>query len=791
MRKYLLLFLLCLSLTDITAQICSENDNTLIVKISTDRIGRETSWIVGTVDSIYGSVDKNVYQGVLVDIDTFCIPQNECLTFTIFDGFGDGIIDGGGYELTLNGEILATNGDFGLTESVEINCPEGTSCSKAIPIEEGKQVAPQADSWYVFMPDSIGTYTISTCDANNCDTQIWVYDRCESVQVGDNEGFIFFNDDACGIQAAVNALLDAGRSYLIRISDKGDDCNDQPIPWSLTYNGPIIGCTDPTSCNYNPLATGDDGSCIPQGNPDCPNGPDLSIREDILRSSMKVDIIDNQDDCLINEGCLKGFGRREVIRFTTRFENIGEQDYYIGAPSTESNQFTFDNCHNHFHYDNYAEYLLYNDNGDRLPAGFKSGFCVVDLLCTSGNNKYGCNNMGLTVGCSDEYNSTLDCQWIDVTDYPDGNYTFIARVNWGNQPDLVGRVEKNLTNNWSQACLTLDRSSGNLVATVAETCPIIEDCEGTPYGNVQKDCTGVCGGTTLMGDLDNNTQQDRQDVAQYLSMILEEETPVTPCNDLNGDAALTVYDAALLADCLSFGQAHQHPEQGLHNHCDFPAGILNSLDTVQVKIAAFDDANKTIDLAIKNTSTDIVAFQLQLSGITIQSVENLLDSSNFSPQLQTNIQEAMIVGLATDNSKISQSRAYQSFLRIHYLEITNPIACIKQITDIINGDFQQVITTIEGDCLDVMLTDTKQLAVDRQISIAPNPFNHTALLTFPNPNKEVFTVRILDAAGRLQTYHTGITGNRFEINRQGLSNGLYFIQLVGEQNWMVGKLVVE
>jgi len=219
MRKYILSILLLLSFTDTWSQNCSDNENTLIVKISTDRIGRETSWVLGTVDSIYGKVEKNVYQGVLVDIDTFCIPKNDCFTFTIFDGFGDGIIEGGGYELTLNGAIIAANGDFGLSETIEINCREGTSCTKALPIREGDYIAPQSNSWYVFTPDSIGTYAISTCGTNDCDTQIWVYDRCESVQLGDREGFIFFNDDACGEQAQVNALLDAGRSYLIRISD--------------------------------------------------------------------------------------------------------------------------------------------------------------------------------------------------------------------------------------------------------------------------------------------------------------------------------------------------------------------------------------------------------------------------------------------------------------------------------------------------------------------------------------------------------------------------------------------
>jgi len=518
------------------SQNCASDQNTLVVKISTDRFAFETSWILSSADSIYGGVDRNVYNGGEVDIDTFCIPQQECVTFTIYDGFGDGIANGG-YELFLNGDSLAANSEFGRSESTEIACVEGTSCSKAVGITQGVHQTSFKHSWYLFEPDSIGTYEISTCEGTDCDTQIWVYDRCESVLPQDNEGFIFFNEDACGTQAKVNALLDAGESYLIRISTKETNCSNQDISWSLTYNGPVVGCMDSTSCNYNPLATEEDGSCIPQGHPDCPSGPDLRIREDILLTSLEVDTIEYNDDkeCLIKEGCLKGVGTREVIRFTTRFENIGEQDYYIGSPSEESSQFTFDNCHNHFHYDNYAEYLLYNEQGERLPAGFKSGFCVVDLMCTSGNNKYGCNNMGLTVGCADEYGSDLDCQWIDVTDYPDGNYLFVARVNWGNQPDLIGRVEKNLNNNWSQACLILDRSSGKLKASVSADCPVFVDCEGTAYGEVEKDCNGVCGGTTTTGDVDSNTAQNMQDVEAYINGILDGEMQASPCNDLNRD----------------------------------------------------------------------------------------------------------------------------------------------------------------------------------------------------------------------------------------------------------------
>ena len=39
-----------------------------------------------------------------------------------------------------------------------------------------------------------------------------------------------------------------------------------------------------------------------------------------------------------------------------------------------------------------------------------------------GMHGFGCRNMGISPGCSDQYASHLDCQWIDITDLPDGDY---------------------------------------------------------------------------------------------------------------------------------------------------------------------------------------------------------------------------------------------------------------------------------------------------------------------------------------------------------------------------------
>jgi hypothetical protein len=71
----------------------------------------------------------------------------------------------------------------------------------------------------------------------------------------------------------------------------------------------------------------------------------------------------------------------------------------------------------------YAEYILFRNNGNPIPIGFKNGFCVMDLECSDGGTaKFGCSNMGITAQCGDIYDAGLECQWIDITDVDPGDY---------------------------------------------------------------------------------------------------------------------------------------------------------------------------------------------------------------------------------------------------------------------------------------------------------------------------------------------------------------------------------
>ena len=774
---------------------CPDGHLSLIVEIRTDQYASETAWsVTDAAGNVYAEVDFHTYANNTLYQTQVCVPDSTCMTFSILDSYGDGIFLPGFYRLILEGDTLAMDSGFGSYDFYNFNCAEGQTCGQAIPIDTlGQYTTLFDDTWYSFSPDSLGTFTITTCGLSDCDTKIWIYSTCDGITIAeDNQSTIFFNDDEsdCAPQAVVTGYFEPEKTYIIRIGDNVGGCPDSiPITWEITYDGPVVGCMDPTSCNYNPLATIDDGSCLPQGDPDCPDGPDLVMNQEVLSSSIYLTTINSTDPCLINEGCLHGYGLRDIIRFTTWISNDGELDYYIGQPSYNNNQFSWDNCHNHFHYASYAEYILFAEDGTQSPIGFNNGFCVIDLGCTTGTPQYGCGNMGISAGCHDIYSSGLECQWIDVTDVPDGRYIFVTRVNWSNAPDRLGHLERDTLNNWAQVCIILDRSSGQLQMTLDPDCAPYIDCTGAPYGNTQLDCNGECGGTALRGDLNEDGLQEMLDAQEYVTETLAGDISPTSCNDLNADGNITVYDAALLASCINFGNNHPHQGSGSHNHCKFPGGVLNATDTVSLSIMDVNFEEQYLDIGIFNNTTRVNAYEFQMSGLQIMQVENLAPDTIFPINPMGSL--GHVIGISYQDSSIDKTSVIQPLCRIHFSEITDNFICISDIIDIVNKDHEQVVTIIEDGCVEYTPNRTTNLNNAFEVQLFPNPFSRQTRLVFANPRQETFRLEVIGLNGQVLRHYEGITGNEVLIDGAGLPEGIYWYRLAGASGFATGKMSLQ
>lgn len=178
--------------------------------------------------------------------DTVCVDSSACLRYDIFDSYGDGICCGygiGSYTIVLNGNQVATGGQFAFTASHSFNCGPGTICENPLPATLGNSLAPQVNYFYSFTPDSTGMYSISTCGLTACDTKLWVYTNCANVDPnGNSSGATYYNDDnqSCGLQADIDALMIAGTTYIIKVGLKNplNPCAGG-IPFSIQYDGAL------------------------------------------------------------------------------------------------------------------------------------------------------------------------------------------------------------------------------------------------------------------------------------------------------------------------------------------------------------------------------------------------------------------------------------------------------------------------------------------------------------------------------------------------------------------------
>ncbi len=684
----------------------------LLITIVPDNYPQEMSYVL--LDDNGNTIDEIL----LGDMPAGTTTRTVCLTagchsFIMSDSYGDGLLGAAYYSLTLNGVEVINSSAYGNGETTPLNCPQGTSCFDPIVAAEGINTSIYDNTWFVYTPATSGQYNVTTCNQATCNTVIWIYDYCQGLPWNDtNEATIYYNDDdeVCGPQSNVNPLFEAGVDYYIRIGDIGDDCPGD-VDFQINFIGEITGCLDINACNFEPLATISNGICYFNDDIECDGlGPDLYVLQEVLQTSTFLTTLTNiqPDDCYIQEGCIAGTGDRDIVRFTTHIKNIGTQDYFIGQESDNTDQFEFDPCHGHYHYEGYAEYILYDNGGVEYPEiGFKNGFCVLDLECSDGGTaKYGCSNMGISADCGDYYSSGLACQWVDITTVPVGTYTLVVRTNWDQSPDNNGRYELRYDNNWAQVCFTFDRDiDGNVIDFVVEpvgTCSVPTDCLGDPFGDTQPDCNGDCPGLVVKGDANLSLEIEATDAQMYVNDILGNDTQVTPCSDMDSDNAISVSDAAALSRCAIYG-TNYIDEFGVHNHCEWISEVTNQSQTTTLSVGEINIVDGYVDVFVLNPDNRIVGYEFEMSGLEILSVENLY-TTDYTMTPQSTLGGTKVIGLSYSDESIAKNLAPAPMVRVYYSTLTGTDVCVSNITDIVNMEYHNTLTAI-GSCMAVAQGD--------------------------------------------------------------------------------------
>lgn len=207
------------------------------------------------------------------------------------------------------------------------------------------------------------------------------------------------------------------------------------------------------------------GQLGPCAAPVGPLRPDLIVDQDLLKAHIVVtEETFSPTSCSVVEGCVSSPGTHLLLRFMSSTPNIGQTDLFIGDPSQcLGDLFRFSECHQHLHFQEYADYRLWTvagyanwvanrdltkptnsgRNANLLSAarasgdlivGRKQGFCIIDIqkfVPGAGGPVYrSCTqNQGLTAGWADQYAPNLACQFVEMTGVAEGDYVLEDQVN--------------------------------------------------------------------------------------------------------------------------------------------------------------------------------------------------------------------------------------------------------------------------------------------------------------------------------------------------------------------------
>jgi hypothetical protein len=176
--------------------------------------------------------------------------------------------------------------------------------------------------------------------------------------------------------------------------------------------------------------------------------------------------------CALEEMCVGGSGDRRLLHFSTITPNVGEGDFIVGSPDLEPEKFEWGACHGHWHFKDFASYRLLDADMQVVATGHKMSFALIDLAQyweDAGPRKYPLadGTQGITLGWADVYNWGLDCQWVDITGVPSGDYVLEVSINPAEQVEEI-----TFDNNIALIPVTItDEDTGMPSVPKAWTCP--------------------------------------------------------------------------------------------------------------------------------------------------------------------------------------------------------------------------------------------------------------------------------------------------------------------------------
>jgi hypothetical protein len=358
----------------------------------------------------------------------------------------------------------------------------------------------------------------------------------------------------------------------------------------------------------------------------------------------------------------------------------------------------------------------------------------------------------------------------------------------------LGSLESYYENNWVQVCIKIyqDTTGEKNFYVNTALCNPYTDCAGQLYGSAQPDCNGICNGPALRGDMDGNGMRNIFDANAYMNGLLNSNLPATPCNDLYADGKITVYEDALLNDCMLYGDNYPLPSGGYHNYCDFPAGLYNFTDTVTFSIGEVNTDDEYVDILVYNPDNGLNAYEFTMQGLTIDHVVTLASAADYPATPQYITGGVKVACYSAVDSSLDKTSVYQPLCRIYYATIGDTV-CIDEVIDAISHTNQKVAGVKSDSACKVLFDFISGIdATDLNIQTHPNPTTGLLNVRFNLPVAADFTIDVVNALGQVVVTeaHSATIVYDGQLDLRRLPVGAYTLKVHGPSVNASHKVVV-